>query len=311
VAISGDQEACLGLERDLPTGLDAWVRCTVAPMGELGKAAHRRPHKDGYRVEFADEFEGTRLDPARWVPAHLPQWSSREQAAARYSLRSGQLVLQILEDQPPWCPEFDDATRVSSLQTGVHSGPTGSVIGQHRFNEHVVVHEEQAPERLYTPFYGYFEMRAKAVAHASNMVALWMIGYEDVPEHSGEICICEIFGRDVEPGRVLVGMGVHPFGDPKLDDDFSKVPIEIDATEFHAYAAEWTPTRIVFFVDGREVKSVQQSLSYPMQLMLGIYEFEGARDDVAAESHSYPKEFIVDYVRGFRPLHGYAPRTSP
>jgi hypothetical protein len=38
-----------------------------------------------------------------------------------------------------------------------------------------------------------------------------------------------------------------------------------------------------------------------MQLMLGIYEFEDA-SDVAAEQPSYPKEFIVDYVRGFRPL---------
>jgi hypothetical protein len=270
-------------------------------MVDHGEAAHGRPLKVGYRVEFADEFEDGRLDPARWVSAHLPQWSSRDQAGARYALRSGHLVLQIREDQPPWCPEFDGVTRVSSLQTGVHSGPTGSAIGQHRFNEHVVVREEQAPERLYTPFYGYFEMRAKAVAHVSNMVALWMIGYEEVPEHSGEICICEIFGTDVEPGRVLVGMGVHPFGDPQLDDDFSKVPIEIDATEFHVYAAEWTPTHIDFFVDGREVKSVRQSPTYPMQLMLGIYEFEDA-SDVAAEPPSYPKEFIVDYVRGFRPL---------
>ena len=279
-------------------------------MVERDEAAPGRALKDGYRLQFADEFDGSRLDPARWVPAHLPQWSSRAQAAARYSLRSGRLILQILEDQPPWCPEFDGSTRVSSLQTGVHSGPTGSVIGQHRFNEHVVVREQQAPERLYTPLYGYFEIRARAVAHPSNMVALWMIGYEEAPEHSGEICICEIFGSDVEPGKVLVGMGVHPFGDPQLVDDFSKVPIDIDATEFHIYAAEWTRTHVDFFVDGRRVKSVRQSPNYPMQLMLGIYEFDDARDQVAAEG-SYPKEFIVDYVRGFRQLRGDELRTAP
>jgi hypothetical protein len=280
-------------------------------MVEHWDVPHVEALRDGYRVEFAEEFDGNRLDSARWIPSHLPQWSSREQAAARYSLRSGQLVLEILEDQPPWCPEFDGGTRVSSLQTGVHSGPNGSVIGQHRFNERVVVREEQAPERLYTPLYGYFEMRAKAVAHASNMVALWMIGYEEAPEHSGEICICEIFGRDIEPGKVLVGMGVHPFGDPHLDDDFSKVQIDIDATAFHVYAAEWTPTHVDFFVDGRGVKSVRQSPNYPMQLMLGIYEFEDARVDVASGLHSYPKEFIVDYVRGFHPLQGDAPRSRP
>ena len=41
------------------------------------------------------------------------------------------------------------------------------------------------------------------------MVALWMIGFEDEPERSGEICIVEIFGRDVAAGPRAVGMGIH------------------------------------------------------------------------------------------------------
>ena len=45
------------------------------------------------------------------------------------------------------------------------------------------------------------------------MVALWMIGYEDPPERSAEICVCEIFGREVGVDHALVGMGVHPLGD--------------------------------------------------------------------------------------------------
>lgn len=258
-----------------------------------------RPRKEGYRLEFADEFNGEDLDPARWLAAHLPQWSSRSQAAARYRVGDGQLVLQIVEDQGPWCPEFDGATKVSSLQTGVYAGAAGSGVGQHRFNPRVVVREPQPPARLYTPLYGYFEMRAKAVADHRNMVALWMIGYEEAPERSGEICICEIFGSDVQPGAVRVGMGVHPFNDPRLVDDFSRVLLDIDATEFHVYAAEWAPTHVDFFVDGRPVKSVQQSPDYPMQLMLGIYEFDRAGDAHAAAA-SYPKEFVVDFVCGFR-----------
>jgi hypothetical protein len=274
---------------------------TLMPRHE---SLHGEAFTDGYRLEFEDDFDGDRLNPDRWLPAHLPQWSSREQAAARYEIRSGQLVLHILDGQPPWCPEFDGTTRVSSLQTGVLSGPVGTSIGQHRFNQNAFVREEQAPERLYTPLYGYFETRVKAVADASNMVALWMIGYENVPEHSGEICICEIFGSDVEPDNVRVGMGVHPFGDPQLVDDFSKVRIGIDATEFHVYAAEWTPAYVHFFVDGRRLKSVAQSPTYPMQLMLGIYEFDGAQHQASAGDSLYPKEFVVDYVRGYRPLGG-------
>jgi len=45
-----------------------------------------------------------------------------------------------------------------------------------------------------------------------------------------------------------------------------------------------------------------------MQFMLGIYEFP---DDgqTTKPAHPYPKEFVVDYVRGYRPT---SPRpTSP
>jgi len=45
-----------------------------------------------------------------------------------------------------------------------------------------------------------------------------------------------------------------------------------------------------------QVKEVPQSPSYPRQLMLGIYEFGGARAEDA-----YPKELVVDHVRGCRP----------
>jgi beta-glucanase (GH16 family) len=126
------------------------------------------------------------------------------------------------------------------------------------------------------------------------MVALWLIGYEDEPERSAEICVCEIFGRDVGPREAKVGMGVHPFGDPAIADDFEALRLPIDATELHVYAAEWSRDRVEFFVDGEPVKSVEQSPAYPMQLMLGIYEFPGD-----AGSDAYPKELVVDWVRGF------------
>jgi hypothetical protein len=247
------------------------------------------------RLDFTDGFEEGVLDPLRWLPAYLPQWSSRARAAPRYAFEDGRLVLQIAADQQPWCPEWDGDTRVSSIQTGAFAGPLGSAIGQSRFRPELVVKEEQAPVRLYTPRYGRIEMRAAAIADPEAMVALWMIGYEDEPERSGEICICEIFGRDVLPGSVRVGMGIHPFGDPRLVDDFEQVELSIDATQPHAYAAEWTPTGVDFVVDGRLAKHTDQSPDYPMQLMLGIYEF------THVAGSRYPKRFVVDRVRGYAP----------
>jgi len=257
--------------------------------------------KAGYALEFEDTFDGDVLDETRWFSYYLPQWSSRAASAARYHLGDGQLRLIIEADQQPWCPEFDNGIRVSSLQTGVFAGALGSPLGQQRFNADLVVREAQRNMRLYTPQYGFFELRAKAIDDPRSMVALWMIGYEDEPERSAEICICEIFGRDMTIDTAAVGMGVHPFGDPAIVDEFAAEVVAIDAREFHVYAAEWTPDHVAFFVDHRLIKTVVQSPRYPMQFMLGIYE---SPDDGAApaRTHQYPKQFTIDYFRGYRPL---------
>jgi Glycosyl hydrolases family 16 len=252
----------------------------------------------GYELEFEDTFESEQLDPSKWLPYYLPHWSSRERAAARYDVRGGTLRLLIEADQEPWCPELDDEVRVSSLQTGAFAGPVGSAVGQHPFNPEAVVREAQPNVRLYTPQYGRIELRAKATDDSRTMVALWMIGYEDEPERSAEICVCEIFGRDVGPDRAGVGVGVHPFGDPGIADDFARETLPIDAREHHVYSAVWTPADVTFFVDGDVVKTVHQSPGYPMQLMLSIYEFPPEEGD--EQTRQYPKEFVVDYVRGYR-----------
>ena len=253
-----------------------------------------------YELEFEDTFSGDSLDLDRWLPYYLPHWSTRERSAARYELAGGHLRLLITQDQQPWCPELDGEVRVSSLQTGLHAGPLGSRIGQHRFHPDAVVREEQPSVRLYTPQYGRIELRAKAVDDPRAMVALWLIGYEDEPARSAEICVCEIFGRDVGKESAAVGMGVHPFGDPSIVDDFSAVRLPIDARDFHVYAAEWTREQVVFLVDGEPAKTVRQSPAYPMQLMLGIYEFPPEDEAVELAPAAYPKAFVIDYVRGYR-----------
>ncbi len=235
------------------------------------------------------------------MPYYLPQWSSRRRSAARYEVVGGCLRLLIDADQAPWCPELDGDVRVSSLQTGVFAGPVGSAVGQHRFHPRAVVREAQENVRLYTPRYGLVEMRAKAVDDPLTMVALWLIGYEDEPDRSGEICVCEIFGRDIGKDRAAVGMGVHPFADHRLADAFSRRVVPIDVREFHVYAAEWTPERVSFSIDDEHVATVDQSPSYPMQLMLGLYEFPAEAGSPGGAGR-YPKEFTVDDVRGYRRL---------
>ncbi len=251
--------------------------------------------RDGYVLELDEDFGRPDLDHRRWLPCYLPHWSSRSASRARYEVGGG-LRLRIDPDQTPWAPAIDPGVVVSALQTGEFAGPVGSSVGQHRFREGLTVTEEQPVARLYTPTFGLIEARASAVADPAAMVGLWLIGFEDEPDRSGELCVFEIFGRDVRPDRAVVGMGIHPFGDTRLRDDFRRIEIPMDAREPHWYAAQWTPDGVAFSVDERIVTTVPQSPAYPMQLMLTVYRFD-------AEATTGPRSitFAVDRVRGWRP----------
>ena len=185
---------------------------------------------------------------------------------------------------------------MSHLQTGQFSGPLGSGIGQHRFRAGLTVREPQDEARLWLPHFGVIEARVRAIRHPSAMVALWPIGFEETPDQCGEICIFEIFGSEIDDTGGLVGVGVKPQNDPRLVADVEKVRVDGDLVEFHDYAVEWLPDRLRFFIDGVLVKTVEQRLDYPVQLMLDVYELptDGPRDLAAL-----PFVFEVAHVREY------------
>lgn len=250
--------------------------------------------KPGYQLVFCDDFQATELDTDMWLPYYLPQWSSKEKTKARYSLQDNQLHLHIEEHQNPWSTEYNGDIRVSSLQTGCFSGPVGSKQGQHPFRDNLVVREEQSTLRLYTPTYGYFEVRLNAVALPGYLCALWMIGFEEDPKQSSEMCICEIKGAHIGPEKSQIGYGVHPFNDPTIEDEFYEDMVNIDASKFHIYAVDWTPDHIDFYIDNVKTRTIHQSPDYAMQFMLNIYELTPESIDTP-----FPKTMIVDYVRGY------------
>ncbi|MDJ1113888.1 GNAT family N-acetyltransferase [Microbacterium dauci] len=248
----------------------------------------------GRAVDVEERFTDDSLDLQRWSPFYTPHWSSKDAAAARFEVGDG-LRLRIDADTPPWAPEWDGDLRVSHLQTGQRSGPLGSGDGQHRFRPDLVVRESQPEQRLWLATHGVIEARFSAIRHPDAMVAFWPIGFEDRPDDCGEICIAEIFGSEVEANGGWVGIGVKAQNDPRLRTDFEKIWIDGDLTVPHDYAVEWTPERLRFFVDGAWVKTVAQTIDYPVQLMLDVFEFP--RSDGDRDLSALPHVFRVERVR--------------
>src|SRR5215208_3977841 len=253
--------------------------------------------RSGFELEFDEDFTAPALDPGRWIAHYLPHWTTPERSAARYELQRGLLRLRIDADQPAWRVE-DGEMRVSNLQTGTFSGPAGSPVGQHRHRADLAVVTPQATRRLYTPAGGLAEAVLRASADPACMLAFWLVGFEEASaEQSGEICVCELFANVIGRDRSGVRIGVKAHGDPRLTEDMEEVVLDLDATDWHAYAAEWNAERVRFFVDDRPVREVRQRIDYPLQLMVDLFEFpEGGDRDPAA----YPKVADVRAVRGYR-----------
>jgi hypothetical protein len=129
------------------------------------------------------------------------------------------------------------------------------------------------------------------------MFAFWLSGIESRPEWSGEICVAEIFGENVGSGQARVGIGVHAFRDPELTEDFSTVLLDIDVSRSHTYGILWLPDSVTFTVDGTTVRTSAQSPDYPMQLMIGVFDFPDRAEDGAWPT----PEMWVSRVSG-RPL---------
>jgi glycosyl hydrolase family 16 len=253
--------------------------------------------RTGFEPVFEEAFTDASLDADRWVAHYLPHWTTPERSAARYELRPGVLRLRIDADQPAWRVD-DGELRVSNVQTGVFSGPLGSPIGQHRHRPDLTVRTAQSTRRLYTPTHGLVEAVLRASPDPTSMLAFWLVGFEEgSPESSGEICVAELFGSAIGSQRCGVRIGVKAHNDPRLHDDMDEVALDLDATAWHTYSAEWTAQRICFFVDDRAVRTVEQRIDYPLQVMVDLFEFpEGTYRDPAA----YPKVGEVKAVRGYR-----------
>ena len=247
---------------------------------------------------FADDFDSAALDPAVWVPHYLPHWSSRADSAAHYELAGSELRLTIPPDHPVWCAgDHEPPLRVSGIQSGVYSGEVGSTAGQQPFRAGQAVREFQPTLWGWTPRHGRLEVRARMELSPRSMASVWMVGLEDEPERCGEITIFEVFGDALEPGSAAVGMGVHPFRDPALRDEWSAERIALDVTEPHVYAADWRPDRIDFSIDGEHVKTVSQSPGYPLQAMVAVFDFP---DKAGSAPAGHVPLLAVDHIREAR-----------
>jgi hypothetical protein len=246
---------------------------------------------------FVDDFDGPDLDTSVWLPHYLPMWSSREATRASYRLEKSCLVLDIPRGRGLWLPEdHHPPLRLSGMQSGSWSGPAGSTDGQQAVYPGQLVREEQPEFAGHLQDRGHLEVRCRMTISPRSMAALWLCGFEKQPDQCGEICVTEVFGKDVLPGESAeVGVGLKQIRDPNLVQDFAAPRLDIDVADFHVYAVDWDAEEAVFSVDAEEVRRCPAPPTYPLQIMLAVFDFpEWSNGD---DDQLVP-ELVVDRISG-------------
>ncbi|GIJ04980.1 hypothetical protein Sya03_43320 [Spirilliplanes yamanashiensis] len=257
------------------------VRVTDGPSEPAATRAATRPPKapavPGWRLVWADEFDDTVIDRARW---NVRDGEGRDVdlgcnvASPRNAFeRDGVLVIRALRER----------VRCGS-QTRSYTEAYLDTIGKASFT------------------YGRFEVRAKSPTVPDGSQGLWPAFWLRPDDGGkGEIDVVEL------PG----GAAYHRAATQAIFYDYT--PVKQDnrhtlttghpADGFHTYTTEWEPGELRWYIDGVPVYRrdrtttpwFAEAFSRPFNLRLNVQVGGWLGDPDAATR--FPADFVVDHVR--------------
>lgn len=235
-------------------------RPAQGPMSET----QYTPEQLGYRLSWADEFDGTELDATKWAIRGEGNRGLGRVSREAISVGGGHLTLKAFEK--------DGEILVGMVGT----------------------------DGLYMTHYGFFECRAQLQRGGGIWAAFWIQSPlisqgEDPAKFGAEIDVVEFFRK---LGTDIVSHNVHwAYGPNQQTTRGMQSYLKGVSEGFHTFAVEWTPTSYTFYVDGFKFYEVNKGISQIDEYM--ILSMEPPQQE---EIHNMklPDEFIVDYVRVYK-----------
>lgn len=137
--------------------------------------------------------------------------------------------------------------------------------------------------------YGAIEMKCRCFISEENVAALWMIGLETEENESSELCLFELKGWNVGHKKSVIGYGIRAFKDPKLVNEFYEEEFNIDVSDWNIYKVDRKKGEVIFYINGKEIRRINQSPDYKMQLMLNLYDLKNIKNE--------NNRFEIDYIK--------------
>jgi beta-glucanase (GH16 family) len=224
--------------------------------------------------ELTDEFDGDKLDTAKWHPNN-PEWRGRQPgffSRDNVTVSGGKLHLTARKEER------------KNLPPGYHTFTTAAVQSKAKVK------------------YGYFEIRCRPM-NSSASSAFWFYCNDAANNWWTEIDMFEI-GAGARGHERTVHMNVHVFETPtegKKHWDKSGVwqaPFNL-SDDFHVYALEWNAKEINYYVDGNCVRTIQNTHWH--QALTMNFDSETFPDWFGLpKPETLPSTFSVEYVRSWR-----------
>jgi beta-glucanase (GH16 family) len=248
---------CLGAL--LPIALcraDDAAAASVAPFGDVVL---------NYHLEWSDEFDGTALDPTKWVyRTDSKLWST--QLPANVSVADGHLAIALKKE---------------NANHKAYTG--GGIISTRQFQ------------------YGYYEARFKVPPGSGWHTSFWTMAYNSVNtagQGTQEIDICE--QDSVKLTKYSAGVIAWDQRGKGYGRKYVETP-DINA-DFHVWGCEYTPTTVKFFFDGKLTHEVDATKfkQGPQNIWLTCIAtpFGGTK---YVDNGKLPATAEFDYVRYFAP----------
>ncbi|NBU36164.1 MAG: glycosyl hydrolase family protein [Bacteroidetes bacterium] len=256
----------------------------IAPLCPLGNEWKWVP-------EYSDEFDGTTLNDEKWWDFN-PAWVGRKPAyfdRGNVMVKNGNLELYAKSLRP-------EEVSVENKARGLDKFSTAIVKSKKRI------------------LYGYFEARSRSM-RSSVCNAFWLYDPLDADKKyregdaSEEIDIFELFGKLPDPQlQRTFWATVHRYETPYVESIVNKKKTKLPDysfrqlmpfdfySDFHVYGLLWTPEKLVWYVDGKEVfQRVNDYFHRPLHI---VFDAEIMEDWVGLpDVADLPSVFSTDYVR--------------
>lgn len=239
---------------------------------------------NGYHLTYSDEFNGSSWSSEGWNTSYA-QWGGLRTLSANKEQ-------QIYVDSgftgsgstPLGLNPFSESNGVMSITAKPTPAEDRGALWNMPYVSGVLTSK-------HAQTYGYFEVSAKLPVGKGLWPGFWMVG--DVNHGNTEIDIFEVLSQ--EPGRIY--QSAHKFGTDYKSTHESYYGVNT-ADGFHTYGLEWTPSDIIWSVDGVQTLKIANFSDVPMYAILNL-PVGGSWGGNPDGSTKFPASLQVDYYRAY------------